>query len=413
MKDIELETFLWYGYLPMPSSGAISMHHLKRENMSRVSIQELVKKGIRVWQDAVEASLISFGQDIAVPLSGGLDSRAILAGLLEHMSPSEIQTYTFGVPGTYDYEIGNLVAREAKTKHYQFDLSLYQYSFENLLDISQRVAGRTVLFQHAPISLIERRYSSKTSFWVGFMGDPLTGSHLLHEDSAMWDTARTRFVARNRYSRSVILSTETFDPEFCLPESPLLDFNIICFDEQLDFSIRQECYVKPLVLLKGYRYATPFLYPQWINFILSVPRQYRKNQLLYKQILKGAYPRFFSLPVKNNLGLPLTAPRWRRAVRRNVLRARVAAKRFIPLFDSGVWPSINYIDFDHGLRERQDLKTVVYENIHDLKKRNIVDWIDTENIWNCHQQCKGNYADALTLLASLEINLKAQEVRVK
>lgn len=70
-------------------------------------------------------------------------------------------------------------------------------------------------------------------------------------------------------------------------------------------------------------------------------------------------------------------------------------------------PSIaNYIDFDRGLRERADLKAVVYENIKALKKRQIVDWIDVDAIWHSHQRMEGNYADALTLLASLEINLK-------
>lgn len=73
-------------------------------------------------------------------------------------------------------------------------------------------------------------------------------------------------------------------------------------------------------------------------------------------------------------------------------------------------PGINYIDFDRGLRERKDLKQVVYENIKDLKKRGILDWIDMDSIWQRHQRKQGNHADALTLLTSLEINLKALEV---
>ncbi|MHA1712912.1 MAG: hypothetical protein ACTSW4_02545 [Candidatus Ranarchaeia archaeon] len=100
-------------------------------------------------------------------------------------------------------------------------------------------------------------------------------------------------------------------------------------------------------------------------------------------------------------------------MRRNVLRACAAARRFLPWLDWGVWPNINYIDFDRGLRERPDLKAVVYASVQDLKSRRIVDWLDIDDIWQRHQSGRHNHADALTLLASLEINLKAQEVRAK
>jgi len=179
------------------------------------------------------------------------------------------------------------------------------------------------------------------------------------------------------------------------------------YDEQLDFGIRQECYVKPLVLLSGYEYCTPFLHPEWVHFMLSLPRAYRQSQLLYKEILTSAFPRLFSLPVKNNHGLPLGAPRWRRQIRRVRLYSRAAVSRLFPTLAYQVNPGVNYIDFDRGLRERADLKAVVYENIQDLKRRGIVDWIDIDSIWARHQARRANHADALTLLASLEINLKA------
>jgi len=75
----------------------------------------------------------------------------------------------------------------------------------------------------------------------------------------------------------------------------------------------------------------------------------------------------------------------------------------------GPHPRTKYIDYDTGLREKEYLKTLVHENIQDLKQRGVVDWIDIEAIWLRHQRKQANHADALTLLASLEINLKAQE----
>ena len=342
-----------------------------------------------------------------VPLSGGLDSRAILAGLLEHISPASIHTYTFGTPGTYDFDIGNLVAASAGTRHCAFDLSQYSYTLDNLLDISRRVDGRTVLFQHAPVSMLHGEYGkSPVVFWVGFMGDPLSGSHLLSSESETWEQAKARFVVRNRFAQSNDLTRSGFKPEEQLPLTPPLDSQDLCYDDQIDFGVRQECYVKPLVLLSGYEYCTPFLHAEWTNFILGVPRRYRERQFLYKEVLKTAYPKLFSLPTKNTYGLPLTASRWRQCLHRESLRARAIAKRSILWAKRSISPGSNYIDFDRGLRERWDLKAVVYENIQDLRKRRIIDWIDVDAIWNRHQRGQGNHADGLTLLASLEINLK-------
>jgi hypothetical protein len=68
---------------------------------------------------------------------------------------------------------------------------------------------------------------------------------------------------------------------------------------------------------------------------------------------------------------------------------------------------INYIDFNEALRKRKDLKEIVFYNLQDLKRRNIIDSKIIDTLWNIHQSCKNNYGYSLTLLASLEIILKS------
>lgn len=41
----------------------------------------------------------------------------------------------------------------------------------------------------------------------------------------------------------------------------------------------------------------------------------------------------------------------------------------------------------------------------------VVAWIDTDAIWDRHQNRRGKHADALTLLASLEINVKSRKMQ--
>lgn len=56
-------------------------------------------------------------------LSGGLDSRAILGGLISAGLKDSIVTVTFGTPGTYDFDIGKKIATELGIKHELIDLT--------------------------------------------------------------------------------------------------------------------------------------------------------------------------------------------------------------------------------------------------------------------------------------------------
>lgn len=67
---------------------------------------------------------------------------------------------------------------------------------------------------------------------------------------------------------------------------------------------------------------------------------------------------------------------------------------------------INYLDFNEKIRTKQDLRKVITSNVIDLKDRDIIEWRNIEEILNNHLTNKGNYADALIVLASLEIHLK-------
>ena len=68
---------------------------------------------------------------------------------------------------------------------------------------------------------------------------------------------------------------------------------------------------------------------------------------------------------------------------------------------------INYLDFNEKIRTKKDLKDVIINNVMDLKQRNIIEWINIEEILTNHLANKGDYADALIVLASLEIHLKS------
>ena len=408
----EISSFLYFGYIPQvlddvyQQPWAKEQFETSREELGYLSEPQLIAKGIGALRVAFDN--IPKGNHI-VPLSGGLDSRAILGGLLDAGLKEQITTVSFGTPGTWDYDIGAYVARQMDVRHEAIDLTKVKLKQELLEKTAINLSNCIWIFDVFYNRLIGKRFGEDAIYWSGFMGDPLAGSHLLSKDSESWDVAISKFAERGCFSRSIDLTHPGFRLKNMLPRHPILGQTYLCYDEQLDFAIRQQFYIKRLVLPKDYKYQTPFLHPDWVNFILSVPRRYRVNQCLYIEVLKKAYPKLFSLPVKSNLGLSYDATELRKLIRKVKLKLQSSCRKYLPQIYSGVSQGINYIDFDWALRNRKDLKTLIYENIQDLKKRRIVDWIDIDGIWKRHQDRKANHADALTLLASLEIILKVRE----
>lgn len=392
-------------------------------------LDHLIKRGRDIFRQAFREAIAQAdrGQTHVLPLSGGLDSRAILGGLLESLESRRIQAVTFGSPGTWDFEIGQQVARAAGVRCATIDLSSDGWAWDTaeLVRTAQHIERPIGVFDAYVNRQVAERFGVGNVYWSGFMGDPLSGSHLPRRDSTTWDQAQRRFAEHNRFARSITLTPPGFEPEHCLPASPIgtgpgsesegtphgstTNGRGLSYDEQLDFAIRQQSLTRHIVLPQGYDYRTPFLHPGWADFIVSVPRRCRQGQYLYKEILKTAYPQLFSLPTKNNLGLPLEAPLWRKSDRILVLGIRGLARRLAPNFCYSLSPGLNYADFDRSLRRRQDLRMVIRENLRDLQKRGIIDWLDVEDIERRHQHGYGNYADALLLLTSLEVNLKAQD----
>lgn len=409
-----IHTFLYFGYVPTPDVplppwlGVLADGQGPPSATEHRDLSSWVAAGVsllkRVFRDTIGDAL---GGHV-VPLSGGLDSRAILSGLLENVQSHAIRTVTFGSPGIWDYEIGQQVARAAGVRYTMIDLSSEQWSWDTaaLVQTARRIRQPIGVFDAHVNRQVPTCCGAGNVYWSGFMGNPLDGDHLFARDSTDWDQARRRFVRHNRVC-GVDLAPPGFDPQRCLPPAPLLDGESLCYDEQLDFVVRQQGLIRHLVMPQGYAYRTPFLHPEWVRFILSVPRRYRQGRYLYKEILKTAYRRLFSLPVKCHLGLPLHAPLWRRQARILNLGVRGLARRLAPRLLYSIPPGRNYMDFDRALRRRQDLRTVVGENLQDLKRRGIVDWMDIEDLWRQHQHGQGNHADALMVLASLEIHLKA------
>ena len=121
---------------------------------------------------------------------------------------------------------------------------------------------------------------------------------------------------------------------------------------------------------------------------------------LYKKIFLKAYPELFNIRTKANFGLPIGASK-------NAIFMKRVQDKVLRTLKLSSGKGINYLDFNEKIRTKEDLRTIIQNNVMDLKSRNIIDWIDIEKILKNHLSNKANHADALIVLASLEIHLKS------
>jgi hypothetical protein len=406
-EELRIQSFLRLGYFidfqgPVPP---VDPSHIEREPYLTMPQEDLVRVGVARLRESFE-SLAATGGNHVVPLSGGLDSRLILSALLEQVNVGHVRTYTYGIPGSYDFEIGCGVAQYMGTDHTAIPLDQQEYAPDDLLHTAQRTGCQGILFHHPPLRELDRRFGG-ARFWSGFGGDAVAGDFLYDPPSATLDQARRVHLARRHIVRSVRLWNRSADELLSHMSSPFTDPNLITLDEQVHFGEAMSKFTAPLVLFQGYRWVTPLINTPWMDFMLSVPNRYRRGKSLMIEIGRRAFPKLFNLPSKNRLGHTFDTPDLRVRGTFWINRARKLAHQFIPSVN---WPNFQYRDFHEGIRKDHSLRQVVRDSIEDLRRRGICDWVDFDGIWRRHDRRIRNHGDALIVLASLELVLKAREM---
>ncbi|MBM7839413.1 hypothetical protein JOC54_002693 [Alkalihalobacillus xiaoxiensis] len=397
--DLNLNSFLKLGYYLDYKENRYNFDfsNVDQKRYNNFNEEELIKIGSGKLTDAISENFKENELNV-VPISGGLDSRAILAALLEFTDSQNIETYTFGTPGTLDFEIGKQVGRKLGTKHTEFSLKDYKYVLTDLLDISKRINQQTILFHHPPIHYIDKLYGGG-KLWMGSFAGPISGGSIRNKPFKNMIDAKKHFIKKNTYSKSVDLCNVNEEMFYDSIDYNEKNINNLEFEENLDFYNRQLKFIVPHVLMKGFNYGVPFINKEWVDFIMSVDSKYRYNQYLYKKILLYTFPKAFAIRTKNNHGLSIKAK-----------PIQVLSKRITNKFFSNISQHTNYIDFNEAINKRDDLREIIYENVMDLKNRNIVNWVDIEGIWKAHNRKEAKNADALVILASLEIHIKSKEL---
>jgi Asparagine synthase len=407
LNDAQIQSFLRLGYFfgYGPQRYPADLSRIDKAAYAQVPKRELIALGKHKLRESFEV-LFQPGRsrEQVIPLSGGLDSRLILACLLEFTEARNIHTFTYGVPGSYDYDLGCRVAREAGTRHATYSLDSLTYHEDELLESSVQSHSQSILFHAPPLRELLRRYS-ESIIWSGYIGDLVAGSHLHKKPSSTAEEAKLRHLRGRAFVRSTKLYTwedSAFLPFIAGGDS---DPHRLTRDEQVTFA---EVFrlIEPIVLMPGLEYRTPLINTPWMDFMLSVPNEFRFGEALMIEIACAAFPKLFGLPTKTTRGLPLGAHPMLVKLKQQSDRVLKVAHR---LFPSIRYPCLIYDDFNEAIRQRRDAREIVLGNVERLKQRGVVPWVDFDGLRRNHLSRLRNHGDALITLASLELNLRARE----
>lgn len=410
-----LDAMLHYGYLPDCDVflGDPLWQDFEREMRTRQPasdrIDVLVRDGAWLWLRLVRRLLDhGVGPPYVVPLSGGLDSRAILCALLRHVDTKDVVTTTLGVPGALDFEIGRQVAATCGVAHEAIDLRGVSFPLDALIEHAAELGRPVRLFESYLFHQIRRRFGANVSYWTGFLGDPLAGSHLRRPaPSRTWQEARQWFARHNAATRRITLSAPAYQATESLPPEPLFCSARPTLDEQLDLAIRQYALLRPIILLPGYHHVLPFAEREWAFFLLSMPAPLRCNQRFYKSMLTSAFPREFALPTKNTSGLPLAAGHVRQRLRRSVLRGGSIATTLLRSRSRVRNPHQNYIDFGRALAADGELAHSCALLVDGFAERGLLGRLDPRRMLHHTAFGVNGFAPEICLIASAECFIRA------
>lgn len=359
-----------------------------------------LETGARLFVDAVQRETARHSE-IVVPLSGGMDSRAILAALLEVLPAWKLNTYTHGTRGANDFELGNLVARRVGTRHVTIDLDDVPFSADALVSAAIWSDANTDLVQPAVWHRVSQIFGTAPAQWTGFTGDGLGGSHYRAPRPSSDREAVEAYLNEEAVHYDWVPIAEPWTREAPLVATQTAYDKSLGRHEAVWFDNHVERYTTHHIFMNALSFVNPFMDDAFASFMLSLPAGWRADKRFFDEMIRRRFPKLFRLPTKgegfHQGGLRQLGWRVEQA-------ARKAAWRVAP---SRVHhPMMSYLDFGAALRHRPDVAELAADLLHGLARRSVVDGREVLARWDAHRLGRADHRYVLTLLMSLEVALR-------
>lgn len=306
-----LENRTWFGEVKMfPASSIMkisidesdirkywSWNNIKSSD-SPPRYNEAIEETNRLWKLAVKSRL-SEDPKFAIALSGGLDSRAILAAIPDDLHPVDLITY-----GTENCDDHRFAGMSAGVKN--DNLHFREIYSEDWLERRIKFVGWTdgllnILHMH-PASILDFYHDNFDIVLNGFVGDAFLGAIFLGKNKEDPFESVFRQIYRGR-----LLGMEELEARDYL--KPMFKKYGIT-DEQFIIHQRSRRFILMGLnwLSMSVEIGAPFTYYPLVKYVISLPPQWRRNSRFYIDLLINKYPEYFRKIPWQKTGLPAGYP---------------------------------------------------------------------------------------------------------
>lgn len=292
--------------------------------------------------------------NVGIALSGGLDSRAIFAAL-EYLHPDfKSYAYTFGTPGCDDITIAEQVIKQSNWSHHNFYFSDQNWFQPRLEKVWNTDGMQDMMHMHGG-EFIDEIASKMAVNLNGYSGDAIFGGGFL--DRIPLNTRITIDNAKKIYKKFSQLSN--IDDSF---------YDINKAEPNLQMNrVRRFTAMGTVNALIACEQRKPFFDNSCVDFIFSVPDEYRLDNKLYSAMLQKYFPKYFRNIPWQKTGKPAGA----------IVKASIPKRAFNKVLRHlktvvGIKVTNDYTDYNNWIRSPEisqfltkllDPKTAFYPSI--------------------------------------------------
>jgi hypothetical protein len=273
--------------------------------------------GVRLMTSVARA--LDGVDEVLVPLSGGIDSRCLLAAALECLPAKRIHTFTYGFPGSFDYELSQEVARLAGVDQSLYPLSIEDYTVKSVNDLALDCGGQIFFLPQTTLESFQAEARLGLPILDGFPGGMLAGSRISTDilaetnvqnlphfilDRNVWispadalSCLKGEFISEHEF-RNTLLNRYINDTQESLSSDTVAQF------ERWDYLNRQRKYI--LFCISKLRHIQNYIFPyldfDFSDFMFALPINDRLKGAAYYDSLKNLFPKFFEIPTSRSFG---------------------------------------------------------------------------------------------------------------
>jgi len=271
-NSIEINRYWWWDKLSGFSEPADS--------------KELTEEALRLMEKAVAGQYNMAEKSVGIALSGGKDSRAVLAAMPDDDKP--VHAVTFGKKNSLDILKAEKAARKKKCQHHVYNLNASNW-LENRLESIWWTDGQVSMIHLNGDKGINDNRKLYDNAFVGLGEEALSGRSHLYDCNK-----KEEYISNNYSNKYITAEVKERIRNFIKVSETSEIFN---FDHRFrNFSAaglkRGQC--------SGVKTRVPLLNNELMEFVHKIPYWYKKSAKLYDYMLLMNYPGiFFDIHWKN------------------------------------------------------------------------------------------------------------------